>query len=80
MNLPIYIDLLLLDSRVRGAQVFGTLGVTSIFLAAYTGLYFVLSGFQTDGLLHGMATNFLLSFIFYFNYTNSVQQVGDNVG
>ncbi len=37
----------------RGTQVFG-------------GLSFVLSGFQNDGSSHNMATNFLLSFAFYF--------------
>lgn len=55
-----------LISGVRGAQVFGVLGFITILLAAYSGLYFVLSGFQNDGLSHGMATNFMLSLIFYF--------------
>jgi len=60
-------DLILaLASRVRSVQVFGALAFVAVLLAAYCGLYFVLSGYQNDGLSHGMATNFLLSFIFYF--------------
>jgi hypothetical protein len=47
-------------------RIFGVLAFISTLLAAYTGAYFVLSGFQNDGLSHGMATNFLLTFIFYF--------------
>ena len=53
-------------SRVKGAVVFSALGLLTIALASLTGAGFVLSGFQDDGLSHGMATNFLLSYIFFF--------------
>ncbi len=55
-----------LRSRVRWVQVFGSLAFIATSLAATTGLLFVLSGFQNDGDSHGMATNFLLAFAFYF--------------
>lgn len=55
-----------LTSRVRMAQVFGTLGFISTVLAAYGGIAFTLSGFQDDGFSHAMASNFILAFIFYF--------------
>ncbi len=57
---------LALSSRVRGAQIFGGLATLSILFAATGGLSFVLSGFQNDGSSHSMATNFLLTFTFYF--------------
>jgi hypothetical protein len=47
-------------------QVFGSLAFLATLLAAITGLFFTLSGFQNDGDSHGMASNFLLSFTFYF--------------
>jgi len=53
-------------SGIRGAQIFGTLAFLSTILSAMTGVMFVLSGFQNDGLSHGMATNFILAFVFYF--------------
>lgn len=53
-------------SRVNGAIVFGVLGLLSLALAVVSGAGFVLSGFQNDGLSHGMASNFILSFIFFF--------------
>ncbi|MGB8215066.1 MAG: hypothetical protein WCE68_16075 [Anaerolineales bacterium] len=55
-----------LRSGLRSAQVFGSLAFLATWLAAITGLLFTLSGFQNNGDTHGMATNFLLSFIFYF--------------
>ncbi len=55
-----------LRSGLRSLQVFGSLSFLTTLLAATTGLLFVLSGFQNDGDSHGMATNFLLSFTFYF--------------
>jgi hypothetical protein len=55
-----------LRSGIRSVQVFGVLAFIANFLAATTGLLFVMSGFQNDGFSHGMATNFLLSFSFYF--------------
>ena len=57
---------LALRTRVRGVQIFGILGLLSTLLAAATGILFTLSGFQNDGDSHGMATNFLLTFIFFF--------------
>ncbi len=58
--------ILSLRSWVRSVQVFGVLAFITTSLAAITGLLFVLSGFQNDGDSHGMATNFILSFTFYF--------------
>jgi hypothetical protein len=55
-----------LRSGGRIVQVFGILAFLTTFLAATTGLLFTLSGFQNNGDTHGMATNFLLSFSFYF--------------
>ena len=55
-----------LRSGVRSVQVFGSLAFLATCLAATTGLLYVLSGFQNDGLSEGMATNFLLSFTFNF--------------
>ncbi len=53
-------------SRMRGAQIFGSLGFLAILFAADGGSQFVLSGFQNDGRSHEMATMWLLSFAFYF--------------
>jgi hypothetical protein len=55
-----------LRTGVRSVQVFGSLAFVSTCLAAITGLLFVLSGFKNDGDSHGMATNFILSYTFYF--------------
>jgi hypothetical protein len=55
-----------LRSGIRSVQVFGCLAFIATCLAATTGLLFVLSGFQNDGYSHGMATNFILSYTFYF--------------
>ncbi len=55
-----------LMSKVRSLQIFGTLGFLSMLLAATGGLLFVVSGFQDDGYSHAMATNFILTFSFYF--------------
>ena len=55
-----------LASKVRSVQVFGVLGFLSMVLAATSGLLFTLSGFQEDHYSHGMATNFILTFGFYF--------------
>jgi hypothetical protein len=55
-----------LRSGLRRVQVFGSLAFLATLLAATTGLLFVMSGYQNDGDSHGMATNFLLSFTFYF--------------
>jgi hypothetical protein len=55
-----------LASKMRGVQIFGALGFVSMVLAATMGVTFVLSGFQNDGYSHGMATNFLLTFVFHF--------------
>jgi hypothetical protein len=58
--------ILSLRSGMRSVQVFGSLAFLTILLAAITGLLYTMSGFQNDGDSHGMATNFLLSFTFYF--------------
>ena len=55
-----------LRTGLRSLQIFGSLAFLTTLLAAITGLLFTLSGFQNDGDSHGMATNFLLSFTFYF--------------
>jgi len=47
-------------------RIYGGLASLTTLLAAYTGYGFVLSGFQNDGLSHGMATMFILTFAFYF--------------
>ena len=57
---------LALASKIRSVQILGVLGFVSMVLAAAMGLYFVLSGLQNDGYSHGMATNFILTFVFYF--------------
>jgi hypothetical protein len=53
-------------SGERSLQLFGSLAFMTTALAAITGLLFVLSGFQNNGDSHGMATNFILAFSFYF--------------
>jgi hypothetical protein len=55
-----------LASKIRSVQIFAVLGFLCMSLAATMGLFFVLSGFQEDNYSHGMATNFLLTFGFYF--------------
>jgi hypothetical protein len=57
---------LALASGIRNVQVFGVLGFVSMALAAISGLLFVLSGYENDHYSHGMATNFILTFGFYF--------------
>ena len=55
-----------LASKVTGVRIFGILGFVSMAVAELNGVLFTLSGFQTDGYSHGMATNFILTFGFYF--------------
>ena len=55
-----------LRSGLRSLQAFGSLAFLTILLADLTGLLYTLSGFQNNGDTHGMASNFLLSFTFYF--------------
>jgi len=57
---------LALVSKIRSVQVFGVLGFLSMALAEICGVLFVLSGFQDNNYSHGMATNFILTFGFYF--------------
>lgn len=57
---------LALASKIRSVQVFGVLGFLSMTLAATSGVLFVLSGYQNDHYSHGMATNFILTLVFYF--------------
>ena len=58
--------ILSLRSRVRSVQIVGTLAFLTVLLAAISGVLFVLSGYQNDHFSHGMATNFILSVVFYF--------------
>ncbi|HUI88664.1 MAG TPA: hypothetical protein VLX61_08035 [Anaerolineales bacterium] len=58
--------ILSLRSGLRSAQVLGVLSFLTVVFAAGGGLFFVLSGFQDDQASHTMATNFLLSFAFFF--------------
>ena len=55
-----------LRSGRRSLQIFGGLAFLATLLAGTTGFLFVMSGFQNDNLSHGMATNFLLAYSFYF--------------
>ncbi len=64
--LSLIIMIVSLASRVRSAQVFGTLAFLALLFAGDGGSQFVLSGFQNDGRSHEMATMWLLSFVFYF--------------
>ena len=58
--------ILALRTKIRRVQIFGVLSFLTIMIAAGGGLFFVLSGFQNDHASHAMATNFLLSFTFFF--------------
>jgi heme A synthase len=64
--LAIVILVLSLRSGRRGVQIFGALGLLSILVSGIMGQLFVQSGYQNDNWSHGMATNFILAFIFYF--------------
>lgn len=55
-----------LRSGLRSLQVFGSLAFLTTLMAALTGVLYTMSGFQNNGDTHGMATNFLLTFTFYF--------------
>ena len=55
-----------LTSGIKKVQVFGVLGSLTVVLAAASGVLFTLSGFQADYFSTAMASNFLLSFTFYF--------------
>jgi hypothetical protein len=57
---------LALVSKIRSVKVFGALAFLSMALAETCGVLFVLSGFQNNNYSHGMATNFILTFGFYF--------------
>ena len=58
--------ILSLLSRIRSIQIFGSLGFLSAAVAELNGVLFTLSGYQNNGYSHGMATNFILTFIFNF--------------
>lgn len=55
-----------LRTGIRSTQIFGVLSFLAVLIAAHGGLRFVLSGFQNDNASHEMATNFILSFTFFF--------------
>jgi hypothetical protein len=58
--------ILSLRSKMRSVQILGLLGLLSVALAATGCILFTLSGFQNDDYSLAMASNFILSFIFYF--------------
>ena len=64
--LSLVILILSLRSGVRSVQIFGSLAFLAVLLAAIMGQLFVQSGFQNDNYTHGMASNFILSLVFYF--------------
>lgn len=53
-------------SKKTSVRVLGILTFLTTLLAAGLGASYVASGFQNDGLSNGMATNFILTFSFYF--------------
>jgi hypothetical protein len=53
-------------TKIRKIQILGVLSLISTVLAELMGIFFVLSGFKNDNYSHGMATNFILSFVFNF--------------
>lgn len=57
---------LALRTKIRSVQIVGVLSFIAVLLAAHGGWRFVLSGFQDDHASHEMATNFILSFAFFF--------------
>ena len=64
--LALIILVLALVSKIRSVHVLGVWGFLGLALAATSGVLFVLSGYQNDHYSHGMATNFILTFVFYF--------------
>ncbi len=64
--LAIVLMILSLRSGIRSVQVFGSLGFVGVLVAGIMGQFFVMSGYQNDNYSHGMATFFILTFIFYF--------------
>lgn len=58
--------ILSLRSKIKSVQIFGSLGFLTILLALTSGVLFTVSGFQEDPYSLMMASNFMLTFIFYF--------------
>ena len=58
--------ILSVTSRSTSVGIIGALCFVTTTSAAFTGVLFTMSGFKGDGLSHGMATNFLLSFALHF--------------
>ena len=58
--------ILSLRSKIRSVQIFGSLGFLTMLVAITGGILFTLSGFQEDHYSLAMASNFILTFIFYF--------------
>jgi len=58
--------ILSLRSKIRSVQIFGSLGFLTMLVAMIGGILFTLSGFQEDHYSLAMASNFILTFIFYF--------------
>jgi hypothetical protein len=55
-----------LGTKIGKVQVFGVLSFLGMAMAATNGLLFTLSGFSEDGFSEGMASTFILTFVFYF--------------
>jgi hypothetical protein len=53
-------------SKSTSIAVMGTLCFATTAVAAICGVLFTVSGFKDDGLSHGMATNFIVSFALHF--------------
>ena len=58
--------ILSLRSKTRSVQILGSLGFLTMLVAMVGGVLFTLSGFQEDHYSLAMASNFILTFIFYF--------------
>jgi hypothetical protein len=55
-----------LRSKIRSVQILGSLSFLTMLGAITGGVLFTLSGFQEDHYSLAMASNFILTFIFYF--------------
>lgn len=64
--MSIFTLILSLRSKFRSAQVLGSLSFLTMVVAMTGGILFTLSGFQEDHYSLAMASNFILTFIFYF--------------
>jgi len=58
--------ILSLRSKAKSIRIFGGLGFVTMLVAMAGGILFTLSGFREDHYSLAMASNFILTFIFYF--------------